>query len=33
MIFGGYRLGFNDLDRMADQTTKPRGFFVGVGIN
>ena len=33
MIFGGYRLGFNDLDRMAEQTTKPRGFFVGVGIN
>jgi len=33
MLFGGYRLGFNDLDRMDDQTTKPRGFFVGVGIN
>ena len=33
MIFGGYRLGFNDLDRMADQTIKPRGFFIGVGVN
>jgi len=33
MLFGGYRLGFNDIDRMTDQTTKPRGFFVGVGIN
>lgn len=33
IIFGGYRLGFNDLDRMDGQTTKPRGFFVGIGIN
>lgn len=33
MLFFGYRFGFNDLDRVADQTTKPRGFFVGVGIN
>ena len=33
MLFGGYRMGFNDLDRMDDLTTKPRGFFVGVGIN
>ena len=32
-LFGGYRLGFNDLDRMDNMTTKPRGFFVGVGMN
>lgn len=33
MLFGGYRMGFNDLDKMPEQTTKTRGFFVGIGIN
>lgn len=33
MLFGGYRLGFNDIDRRSDCSTKPRGFIVGLGIN
>ena len=33
MIYGGYRFGLNDLDIMDDFVTKPRGFFVGIGIN
>ena len=33
VLFGGYRLGLNDLDRMNDCTTKTRGFFVGIGVD
>lgn len=33
MLFGGYRLGLMDLDKMDNITTKARGFFVGIGIN
>lgn len=33
MLFGGYRLGLMDLDKMDNMTTKARGFFVGIGIN
>lgn len=33
MLFGGYRLGLNDLDKMANVTTKVKGFFVGIGMN
>lgn len=33
MLFGGYRLGLMDLDKMNGVTTKARGFFVGIGIN
>ena len=33
MLFGGYRLGFNDLDKMDNSVTKARGFFVGISIN
>ena len=33
MLFGGYRLGLLDLDKMDNMTTKARGFFVGIGIN
>ena len=33
MLFGGYRMGFNDLDKMDNCTTRPQGFFVGLGIN
>ena len=33
MLFGGYRLGFLDLDTMPNRTTKARGFFVGIGVN
>ena len=33
MLYGGYRMGFNDLDKIPDGTTKPRGFFVGLGFN
>lgn len=33
VLFGGYRLGLNDLDRMNDRSTKSRGFFVGIGID
>ena len=33
MLYGGYRLGLLDLDKMDNMTTKARGFFVGIGIN
>ena len=33
VLFGGYRLGLNDLDSMNGCTTKPRGFFVGIGVD
>jgi hypothetical protein len=33
MLFGGYRLGFLDLDTMPNRTTKAKGFFVGIGVN
>lgn len=33
MLYGGYRLGLLDLDKMDNLTTKARGFFVGIGIN
>lgn len=33
MLFGGYRLGLNDLDKRDNVTVKPRGFFVGIGFN
>lgn len=33
MIYGGYRFGLNDLDKMDSTTTKIRGFFVGIGLN
>ena len=32
-LFGGYRLGLNDIDMMSDCTTKAKGFFVGIGVN
>lgn len=33
VLFGGYRIGLNDLDSMNNCTTKPRGFFVGIGVD
>jgi len=33
VFFGGYRMAFNDLDRMSEQATRAHGFFVGVGVN
>ena len=33
MLYGGYRLGLLDLDKIDNMTTKARGFFVGIGIN
>ena len=33
VLFGGYRLGFNDIDKVDDLSSKTRGFFVGIGMN
>lgn len=33
MLFGGYRIGLNDLDKIGDCATRPKGFFVGLSIN
>lgn len=33
MIFGGYRMGINDLDKIGGCATRPKGFFVGLSIN
>ena len=33
VLFGGYRLGLNDLDKMNDCTTRPRGIIVGIAVD
>lgn len=33
VLYGGYRLGLNDIDRMSNCNTRARGFFVGIGVD
>ena len=33
VFYGGYRLGLNDLDKMNDCTTRPRGVIVGIAVD
>lgn len=33
MLYGGYRIGLNDLDKISGCATRPKGFFIGLSIN